>query len=32
VNKGSDADPDKLAERVEHLVGYLLEKYKKPLE
>jgi CheY-like chemotaxis protein len=30
VNKGSDADPDKLAERVEHLVGYLLEKYRKP--
>lgn len=30
VNKGSDSDPDKLAERVEQLVGYLLEKYKKP--
>lgn len=29
VNKGSDPDPDKLAERVEQLAGYLIEKYKK---
>lgn len=29
VNKGMDPDPDKLAERVERLVGYLLEKYRK---
>jgi len=29
VNKGSDPDPDKLAERVEQLVGYLMEKYKR---
>jgi CheY-like chemotaxis protein len=32
VNKGTDPDPDKLAERVEQLVGYLLEKYKKPAQ
>lgn len=32
VNKGSDPDPDKLAERVEQLVGYLLEKYRKPAQ
>lgn len=30
VNKGSDPDPDSLATRVEQLVGYLIEKYKKP--
>jgi CheY-like chemotaxis protein len=29
MNKGSDPDPDKLAERVEQLVGYLMEKYRK---
>lgn len=29
VNKGSDPDPDKLAERVEQLVGYLMEKHRK---
>lgn len=29
VNKGSDPDPDRLAERVEQLVGYLMEKYRK---
>ena len=29
VNKGMDPDPEKLAERVEQLVGYLMEKYKK---
>jgi CheY-like chemotaxis protein len=29
VNKGSDPDPDSLAERVEQLVGYLVEKYRK---
>ncbi|MEW6108947.1 MAG: response regulator [Nitrospirota bacterium] len=28
VNKGSDPDPDKLAARVEFLIGYLMEKYK----
>lgn len=27
VNKGSDPDPDKLAARVEFLIGYLMEKY-----
>lgn len=27
VNKGSDPDPDKLAARVEYLLGYLREKY-----
>ncbi len=30
VNKG--ADPDKLPERVEQLVGYLMEKYRKPAQ
>ena len=29
MNKGSDPDPDKLAERVEQLAGYLMEKYRK---
>jgi CheY-like chemotaxis protein len=29
MNKGSDPDPDSLANRVEQLVGYLIEKYKK---
>lgn len=29
VNKGSDPDPDSLAKRVEQLVGYLVEKYRK---
>ncbi len=29
MNKGSDPDPDSLAKRVEQLVGYLVEKYKK---
>jgi CheY-like chemotaxis protein len=29
VNKGSDPDPDKLASRVESLIGYLMEKYKQ---
>jgi CheY-like chemotaxis protein len=29
VNKGSDPDPDKLAARVESLIGYLMEKYKQ---
>ena len=29
MNKGSDPDPDSLAQRVEQLVGYLIEKYKK---
>ena len=29
VNKGSDPDPDSLARRVEQLVGYLVEKYRK---
>jgi len=29
MNKGTDPDPDKLAERVEQLVGYLMEKYAK---
>jgi CheY-like chemotaxis protein len=28
VNKGYDPDPDKLASRVESLIGYLMEKYK----
>lgn len=28
MNKGSDPDPDSLANRVEQLVGYLIEKYK----
>jgi len=28
VNKGSDPDPDKLASRIESLIGYLMEKYK----
>ncbi len=27
VNKGSDPDPDKLASRVEYLLGYLKEKF-----
>ncbi len=27
VNKGSDPDPDKLASRVEYLLGYLREKF-----
>ncbi len=29
VNKGTDPDPDQLAKRVEQLVGYLIEKYRK---
>ncbi len=29
VNKGSDPDPDKLASRIESLIGYLIEKYKQ---
>lgn len=29
MNKGSEPDPDSLAKRVEQLVGYLIEKYKK---
>lgn len=29
VNKGNDPDPDQLAKRVEQLVGYLIEKYRK---
>ena len=29
VNKGSDPDPDKLAQRVEYLLAYLAEKYKE---
>lgn len=29
VNKGSDPDPDKLIERVDSLISYLLEKYKQ---
>lgn len=29
VNKGSDPDPDKLASRVESLIAYLMEKYRK---
>lgn len=29
VNKGSDPDPDKLASRVEYLIGYLMEKYRQ---
>lgn len=29
VNKGSDPDPDKLAARVESLIGHLMEKYKQ---
>jgi len=29
VNKGSDPDPDRLASRVEDLLGYLMEKYKR---
>ncbi|HXX56792.1 MAG TPA: response regulator [Thermodesulfovibrionales bacterium] len=29
MNKGSDPDPERLVERVEQLVGYLVEKYKK---
>lgn len=29
VNKGSDPDPESLSRRVEQLVGYLTEKYKK---
>ncbi|TAN39549.1 MAG: response regulator [Nitrospirae bacterium] len=29
VNKGSDPDPDKLAQRVEFLLAYLAEKYKE---
>jgi CheY-like chemotaxis protein len=28
VNKGSDPDPDKLASRVEYLVGYIIEKFR----
>ncbi len=30
MNKGSDPDPESLAGRVEQLVGYLIEKYRKP--
>lgn len=29
VNKGSDPDPDKLAARVELLIGFLMDKYKR---
>lgn len=29
MNKGSDADPDNLSKRVEQLVRYLTEKYRK---
>jgi CheY-like chemotaxis protein len=29
MNKGTDPDPDSLTKRVEQLVGYLMEKYKK---
>ncbi|MBI5026510.1 MAG: response regulator [Nitrospirae bacterium] len=29
VNKGTDPDPDKLAERVEHLISYLLQEKRK---
>lgn len=29
VNKGSDPDPDKLALRVEALIGHLMEKFKQ---
>jgi CheY-like chemotaxis protein len=29
MNKGSDPDPDSLAGRVEQLVGYLMEKYRR---
>lgn len=29
VNKGSDPDPDKLATRVEFLIGHLMEKYRQ---
>jgi CheY-like chemotaxis protein len=29
MNKGTDPDPDKLSERVELIVGYLMEKYAK---
>ncbi len=29
VNKGSDPDPDSLAGRVEQLVGYLVERYRR---
>lgn len=29
MNKGSDPDPDSLAKRVEQLMGYIMEKYKK---
>ncbi len=28
VNKGSDPDPEKLASRVEYLVGYVIEKFR----
>jgi CheY-like chemotaxis protein len=30
MNKGSDPDPGSLAVRVEQLVGYLIEKHRKP--
>ena len=29
MNKGSDPDPDSLAKRVEQLMGYIIEKYRK---
>lgn len=29
VNKGTDPDPDKLASRVEHLISYVMEKYRQ---
>lgn len=29
VNKGLDPDPDKLAARVEFLIGYLMDKYRQ---
>lgn len=32
VNKGSDPDPDKLAERVEYLLTYLSERFNTPAQ
>jgi CheY-like chemotaxis protein len=29
VNKGSDPDPDKLASRVEYLIGYVMDRYRR---
>jgi len=29
VNKGADPDPLRLVERVQQLVGYLVEKYRR---